>query len=145
MVNETHRECTCCGEYFEKWTQKKQGHRCKQCAISIAHKKSSSITRMWQGAKQRAKKKGIAFDITKEDIVIPETCPILGISIVFGAKGNPRRHSPSLDRKDNSIGYTKDNIQVISNLANSMKNAGTPEDLLKFADWITSVYQSGNS
>jgi len=71
------------------------------------------------------------FDLTIDDIVIPEKCPLLDISFIVGEKNN-YQFSYSLDRKDNSKGYTKDNIWVISVKANSMKNNATREELRAF-------------
>ena len=59
------------------------------------------------------RKKGIPFTISMEDIVIPETCPLLGIPLVSTSdKTDPR--NPSLDQKVPGKGYTPDNIWVIS-------------------------------
>ena len=78
-------------------------------------------------ARERAKQRGWEFSITKEDIVIPEKCPLLGITIIPKAKD--RCHSPSLDRIDSSRGYTPDNIQVVSSRANTLKNDATITEL----------------
>jgi len=96
--------------------------------------------------KYRAKKLGIEFNIDFTDIKIPATCPILGIPIFkkFKGEGNlnkgPRATSPSLDRIDNTKGYVKGNVHIISNKANVMKNSATPEELLQFAYWILLTY-----
>jgi hypothetical protein len=37
--------------------------------------------KMFHNAQHRAKRKGIPFSITIDDIVIPETCPLLGIPL----------------------------------------------------------------
>lgn len=98
---------------------------------------------LYRAAKDRSLKRGLEFNLDITDIVIPKVCPILGIDIVIQA-GNGIRggkpNSPSLDRIDNSRGYTKDNIQVISNLANSMKFTANPEQLKRFAEWINKTY-----
>ena len=90
---------------------------------------------MLQGARRRAKLKGLECDLTREDIIIPKECPILGIPLFKGTK-SCYYNSPTIDRIDNSKGYTKDNIQIISMKANSMKNAASFEELIKFADWV---------
>lgn len=82
-----------------------------------------------QGAKQRAKKYDIPFDITYRDIVIPEYCPYLGIKLVPFSDWS----SPSLDKIVPELGYVKGNIQVISTKANTMKNNATQDELIRFA------------
>ena len=86
-------------------------------------------------AKIRSTKFGLAFNIDISDIVIPDVCPILGIKLQRGTKGKAAE-SPSLDRVDNSKGYEKGNVRVISNLANTMKNNATKAQLFAFADNI---------
>jgi len=78
-------------------------------------------------ARTRATEKGMEFTITKEDIIIPDKCPLLGIDIISKAKD--RTHSPSLDRKDSTKGYTPDNIWVVSSRANTLKNDATLKEL----------------
>lgn len=95
-----------------------------------SHKKHI-IHYLWFRAKQRAIKYGYEFNIEESDIIIPEICPILEVPIVLGSKGN-YEYTPSLDRIDNSKGYVKGNIQVISKKANSMKNSATIEELKCF-------------
>ena len=85
---------------------------------------------MWSRAKYRAAHKGREFTITKEDIVIPERCPLLGIPLVcHRGKGSQQGNSPSLDRKDPTKGYIKGNVWVISNRANTLKNDATLTEL----------------
>lgn len=79
-------------------------------------------------AKQRARDFGHEFNLELSDIVIPDTCPILGIKI-YKSKGNMAYHSPTLDRRDNSKGYVKGNVFVISNKANRCKSDLTPEEI----------------
>lgn len=86
---------------------------------------------MYKQAKSRAKRKGIDFTIEISDIIIPENCPILGIKLIMGTKDD-YQSSPSLDRVDTTKGYIKGNVQVISSLANTMKNCATKEQLLLF-------------
>lgn len=90
-----------------------------------------AVKRLYDNAKARAKRKNLNFNITIEDIIIPELCPILEIPIFTGTKDN-YNNSPSLDKINNTEGYIKGNIAVISNLANSMKNQATFEQLKTF-------------
>ena len=86
-------------------------------------------------AKHRAMIKDLAFDLVLEDIIIPETCPVLGIPLEL-YHDTQMRSSPSLDRINPRLGYTKGNIQVISWLANTMKQDADKEQLLEFAKWV---------
>jgi len=92
-------------------------------------------------AKERAKKQSIVVDLSADEITISQYCPILGIELQVntGYVGG-RSNSPSIDRKDNTKGYTKDNVWVISQLANQMKSNATPEQLKAFARWIRQEY-----
>jgi hypothetical protein len=84
---------------------------------------------------------GHSYEAVIEDLNIPEKCPILGITIKVG-EGKIVDTSPSLDRIDNTKGYTKGNIQVISHQANTMKGNATPEELIKFANWVLKTYET---
>lgn len=94
-------------------------------------------------AKQRAKQKDFEFSLDAVDIVIPLRCPILDIEIIRNK--SIKANSPSLDRIDNTKGYIKGNIMVISNKANTMKNNATPEELIKFAKWILNTYEKDST
>jgi hypothetical protein len=94
------------------------------------HKRKWATTpnRLLRYAKARAVKKGLDFDLTLEDIVIPELCPIFKQPLLSGDS----KFNPSIDRIDPDKGYTKDNIQIISKLANSMKWNASPKELEAF-------------
>ncbi len=98
---------------------------------------------MLYSAKCRAQKKGWDFNLELEDIVIPEYCPILNIKLEM-FNDTQSRTSPSLDRIDSKLGYTKDNIQVISWLANTMKTNASIEELKLFAHWVIETFKEEN-
>lgn len=134
-VTKTHRECTRCGKMFLKTSQMAI---CKECNCKRV-KSMCPEWRMHQRAKSRCKESGREFTIKVKDIVIPDVCPILGMQInVNSGKSGAYSNSPSLDRIDNSRGYTPDNIQVISQKANAMKHCATNSELHKFAKWVLS-------
>ena len=99
---------------------------------------------VWKSAKTRAKRRGVEFTITLEDVraVWTETCPVLGYELKIGEKGpgDCMRRSFSLDRIDNSKGYAQGNIQILSVRANAMKSDASPDELLQFAAWINATY-----
>ncbi len=70
--------------------------------------------------KNKCKREKIKFTIKETDLKLPKKCPILGIILVLGRKN--LYNSPSVDRINNSQGYLKGNIQVISFSANAMKS-----------------------
>jgi hypothetical protein len=97
--------------------------------------------KMVYAARNRARIGGLDCTITKDDIVIPETCPVLGIPLVarVGAGRSNRdevENSPSLDRIDNSKGYVPSNIAVISMRANMIKNNATLAELKAIVAYI---------
>lgn len=98
--------------------------RQKRYADGWPAKRMTPATRayvMWWTARRNAKVAGYEFSIDKSDIVIPKTCPILGIPLV--CDGAARVDGlPSLDRFDSSKGYVKGNVWVISWAANRMKS-----------------------
>lgn len=85
-----------------------------------------------QSARNRAKKYSLPFDITHEDVVVPEFCPYLGIKLMPFSDWS----SPSLDKIVPELGYVKGNIQVISTKANTMKNNATQDELVRFAQAV---------
>lgn len=97
---------------------------------------------MLKSARHRAIRQGVPFDLTAEDIVIPEYCPVFGMKLET-ATGSAKQNSPSLDKIIPELGYVRDNIQVISNLANVMKHDATPEQLVLFAEWALKTYKEG--
>lgn len=90
----------------------------------------SLVNRMWQNSKDRAERKGVPHSITRDDIFIPETCPVLGIPLRprKGIQG-PCSNSPTLDRFVPELGYVAGNVRVISSRANSLKGNATVEEV----------------
>lgn len=96
---------------------------------------SSRILSQLHQAKRRAAAKGLEFNLTKDDIIIPEVCPVLGIPISRSVDYH-NDGSPSIDRVDSSKGYTKDNIVIISWRANRLKNDATIEELKQIVKYM---------
>lgn len=117
----------CRKEYQDKWNKMERAKEIHALNEKIRRERHPERT-MVVNAKIRARENGLEFNLKKEDIVIPEFCPVLGIKLVFGT-GKLHDNSPTLDRIDNNKGYTKDNIQVISWRANKIKGYATIDDL----------------
>lgn len=79
-----------------------------------------------------AKRRNIPFNITAKDIweqYISQNkkCKFTGLDLIFGALCQKdckqrEKQTASVDRKDSSKGYEKDNIQIIHSHVNIMKN-----------------------
>ena len=120
-------------------------HICSECfeLTASAHKtygpgsnyKSlhQTIQRMIYRAKDRNR---YELTITTDDIynIWPKDnkCPIMRHELTIGGD---RRTSPSLDRIDSSKGYHADNIQVVCDLANKMKQNATTKELERFCKY----------
>ena len=91
--------------------------------------------RLLNYARRNSKRRGEECSLEIEDIVIPETCPLLGIKLETckekgRLKGLGSHDScPSVDRIDSTKGYVKDNVWIISKKANTIKNNSTIEEL----------------
>lgn len=137
LESETHRECTKCTKVFLKTSKMTL---CKKCN-SARVKSQTPEWKMHQRAKQRVRISGLEFSIQISDIMIPDKCPILNLELnINSGKSGAYKNSPSLDRKNNNLGYTPENIWVISQKANAMKGSATKEELLLFAKWIINTY-----
>ena len=112
--------------------QKKQ--RSKEAQVAKIRIRKNPKKRLLSSAKNRARIKNMEFNLTEDDLHIPETCPALDILLIL-AKDMPDSHSPSLDRLDSSKGYIKENINIISNRANKIKSDATFEEFEAIYKW----------
>ena len=124
---------------FEQYKQERYEYNRKKfpnCSLEWYHKTKNNpktiISLLLKLAKSRAKQRKIEFTLTRDDIIIPEYCPVFGIKF---DKSN-KHTSPSLDRIDPAKGYVKENVRVISFLANAMKWDSSREQRIKFAEWV---------
>lgn len=83
-------------------------------------------------AKQRSKRKNWPFNLKKEDIKIPDKCPVLNKPFIHLHKD----WGYSLDRIDNSKPYTKNNICVISKRANRLKADSSLIELKQLLNYL---------
>ena len=139
------KTCKTCGETkpleeFYKHAGNADNHTtdCKVCnnISQMAWREKNRMKATINNARYRAKKKGLPFDITEEDLgEYPKFCPLLGIPMYHeptrcntGYVGS-KPHAPSLDRIIPELGYVKGNVWFISNKANTMKQDATLADL----------------
>lgn len=118
--------------------------KCPSCVAEgekIYHEGSKHrrwAARACSGAKTRARRRGLAFNLTPEylESIKTATCPILGIPIHYGGGSGRSANSASVDRYENSKGYRIGNVHVISDRANVMKNSASWDELRLFAEWV---------
>lgn len=96
-------------------------------------RKAHPKTKLICSAKARAKRDGIEFSISIKDFKVPKNCPLLGIRLTNIVGKGRLPSNISLDRIDNTKGYIKGNVWVVSDLANRMKQNATSEQLKQFA------------
>lgn len=102
---------------------------------AIKYKEFNREKIIWNATKQRAIKLNLDFDLELSDIVIPDICPVLGIPLYF-TSGKRTDNTPSIDKIDNTKGYIKSNICIISWRANYMKKDYSLEDFQKIINYI---------
>lgn len=112
-------------EYYKKYDEARYDTRTPQ--------------RMLNSARTRARQADLPFDLSINDIIIPDNCPIclLPMQSAKGVRGGAR-NSPTLDRVKCDDGYVKGNVAVICKNCNSKKGHATSSELRHIADWIDS-------
>lgn len=122
----------------------KRGTRyCKICRRAHTKAWHGTVTPeelMWTNAKNRANRDGIPFDIAVTDIVIPSTCPLLGMKLVVNKGRGPADSSPTLDKVIPELGYVLGNICVMSWRANRLKSDATVEESEKITNWLKAFH-----
>lgn len=130
LYNENHREWTRNNKEYKALLDRQYRERLET---------GDKARAMHYSTKSRAKKTGVQYDLTPEDIVIPDKCPLLGISLKRGV-GKLCPASPTLDRIDSSKGYVKGNVWVISHRANCIKNDSTPDELIHIGETLREMF-----
>lgn len=112
--------------------------KCRACINEWmrVHYRKDPVWSMIRRAKTRASKEGLDFSLVAADISpLPTTCPVLGVTMrISEFAQDPCAYS--LDRIDNSNGYVRGNVAVISYKANRLKNDGTAEEHEAIAAWM---------
>lgn len=134
-------------EYLREWRKRnpekeratkrryKEKHRERYRETQRNWKRKNPVKLLLWYAKSRAKRYGLPFNLTEEDIVIPTRCPVLGIPLVKLAVGVRQDGTPSLDKVVNSRGYVRGNVLVVSWRANGLKGDATKKEMTKLAEF----------
>lgn len=126
---------------YAKTTGDVQNGKCIECRKEQNKKlwgNMSQTRRMKYSSHGRAKKDGITWSLTLQDIrtIWPKDncCPIFGTPFT---SGRLQPDSPTIDRVRNDVGYVPGNIAIISLRANIIKSAEhDPNSIRKVADWL---------
>ena len=98
--------------------------------------------KFWKNSRARAKADQVPHTLMPQDIVIPEKCPVLGISIDRATEGTGKgfkEFGASIDRIIPALGYCPGIICVMSGRANRLKKEADAKTWRAIADWATRV------
>lgn len=141
---------------MSKTTRDGKMYLCISCFKKRWHERAKDVDRRRSWLLQRIKLKcttnDIPFDLTIDDIVVPDVCPVLGIPLAFGVKGSGSyggvrggrggkvpHDSPSIDRIDPALGYTKGNVIIVSNRANFIKSNASVAEMLAVSEFYSKL------
>jgi len=159
-----HKLCSVCecykpiSHFYYRKSTKKYRTECCECK-SIRHKKyyqeqykEIAKTKSQQfrerdqrmalllSARHSARIKKLDFNLTLDDIQIPEFCPLLEIKLT-NTQGKGRVDSnASVDRIDPTKGYIKGNVQILSLRANFMKRDASQQELVIFCKNVLKTF-----
>lgn len=142
-------------EYEKKWREDNREHlreyRKKWAAAHVEEERERSRrkgrayratptgrgSRLFEGAKKRAREHGMEFTLTKEWVVEKVKsgiCEVTGLP--FELTEGRNAFAPSLDKRDPNLGYTPENVDVVVWCYNTAKGVGSYDDVLKLAKAI---------
>lgn len=110
-------------------------YRARQIESAVRWNRQNPKRVMIRSARFRAKTLGVPFNLKVPDILIPEVCPVLGVTLQPG-NNKQKDNSPSLDRITPELGYVKGNVEVVSWRANRLKADASPDELERVAAWM---------
>ncbi len=148
-----YKPCPSCGEqqsYLRRNYAEHSlalGKECKKCS----NRKTDNSHRGWHRGvriswynmfKASAELRGIVWDIDIDDVAdCMETqkfkCALTGYDITFPEWGHAQSAPASIDRIDSTVGYTKENIQMVLRHVNMMKQQYSQEYFIEICKAVT--------
>ena len=126
--------CRSCNNERQKAAYKAKPEQAARRKVRMA---AAPLLYMVRSLRGRAKHEGIPFDLTVDDVFLPEHCPVLGVKLAAArGQGNRTEAAPSFDRLDSSKGYVRGNVWIISMRANRIKSNGSAEEHERIAAWM---------
>lgn len=147
MRNGVKRPRLVCRRCHSKTSYNSRKKRAAEYNAQIAEKRRTSYEYraydMWKGAKDRARAKGIEFSISLEFVraaLDKRQCAVTGLPFDLRLKGKRMGAlSPSLDRKDPSVGYTPANSQVVCWIYKRAKGDGAHSDVMMLVEALNAI------
>lgn len=147
------RTCTACNqekredEFYARKNSKYLRHQCKVCANF--KRRYDLVANMLSNSKARAKRKGLEFDLDKEFLLKlrdeqQNRCALSGVLLDWDHTKSSKRKCPdnraSIDRIDSSKGYTRDNIQLLADMVNRVKNNYTQDAFINMCVRVSELH-----
>ena len=132
---------------------------CKECQIkrkkNIEPQKDTSLklkqvlNQRLLGAKERAIKQGLEFNITLDFLLSlwemqKGICVLSGIQMTFDRYKGRIPTNVSIDKIDRNKGYTTDNIQLVCMACNQIKSDWSEEEMYNLCKKIVNQYENKN-
>lgn len=161
--------CHGCGEYKDKEEFSLKGGNdpirenrrtlCKSCyterqktrnkALPDSKKLVKCLRWRWLGARDRSKRHTVDFSLSLEELenLWQEqngTCALSGIKMTYELQNGRTPTNVSIDRIDQSKGYTAGNIQLVCMACNQIKSDLSEEEMYHFCKKIVEHYESKN-
>jgi len=137
--------CPFCGIVHTGYKTNRKSNVCVTC-----YPKYRQAYNLLQAASYRAKKNGLAFDLTIEWLMDRmDTCNKTGITFTLLDNGSNyatrRATTPSIDKIDPYKGYTQDNCQVVCWWYNITKQQYTDEEVLSLCKTLVTFSDMSNA
>ncbi len=98
------------------------------------YRKNNPLKMLVRWARGKCKKYGLPFNLKETDLEYTGKCLVFGTELKVGDENLD--NSPTLDRIIPELGYIKGNVQIISHLANRIKNNSTIEQLEQVVSYV---------
>lgn len=141
--------CRCdCGQLATATTGELKSSRKKSCGCAHRTRGGRSDTPegvMWHAASYRARKQGVPFTISIDDIRIPDHCPVCE-RLFRSGKNVPALTAASLDKIEPANGYVPGNILVVCRECNLRKRDLSLSEWRRYLDkWQKAIAQYANA
>ena len=124
-------------QYYKEFKKKHPNYYKEKSAKSKLENFERALLYQTRGL---AKRRKLEFTLIIEDIVIPKFCPLTNTEITKSVGEGRLFSNPYIYRKDESIGYVKENILITCVLANHLRICASKEQIITFAKNIMNAY-----